>query len=88
MFIKKKCKKCGRAENIAVYVKGRSEKHPETMDNTFYCEDCGDLSTIDTLNEKMVCKHCKSKNITSDLKKYKCKKCGGNDFENIIMAET
>jgi len=83
-----KCKKCGKEQEILIDVEGSSKEYAHIIMNTYYCRDCGNLSTIDVLNEEIACKKCKSKNITKDKSEYRCKKCGEKSFETIEEGET
>ena len=75
------CKKCSHIENIYINVE-EGEVGNYSLKNTFFCKNCEQLSTLNTIKEKYACKNCHS----SELSKYfsedkiKCPKCGSKAF--------
>jgi hypothetical protein len=76
------CRFCNHVENIYINIE---EKYPDgsySRKDTFFCKSCDQLSTINTVKEKFVCKNCHSSNITKFFSdsQVKCPKCGKKGF--------
>ncbi len=83
-----KCRKCENAETIYVNEETINVGTYSRM-NTFLCKGCEQLNTINTVNEKVVCKNCKSNDLVKFFSenKIKCAKCGNKAFDATTGVE-
>lgn len=83
-----KCRKCGNIETLYI-----DEELVGTgifsRKNTFFCKNCEQLSTINTVNEKVVCRNCRSNDLVKFFpeSKVKCAKCGNKAFDSTTGVD-
>lgn len=83
------CKKCGNNEQVYVEVEQQLGPGKFSFQNSFYCKSCDKLSVIDSVKERLWCKHCHSGDITKffPMNKVRCSKCGQQAFNPIAGVE-
>lgn len=83
-----RCRKCGNIENVYVNVEEKGVGNYSRKD-TFFCRNCDQLSTIDTVSQKVQCKNCRAVELTKlfSVAKVKCPKCGNKSFDATTGVE-
>ena len=77
-----KCRKCSNVEEICVDEETVWVGNYSRL-NTFLCRKCEQLSTINTVNERLLCRKCNSADLTKFFSenKIKCPVCGCKEFD-------
>lgn len=83
-----KCRKCSNIETLYIDEELVGIGIFSRM-NTFLCKNCDQLSTVNTVNERILCKNCKSPNMIKFFpeSKVKCAKCGNKAFDSTTGVE-
>ena len=78
-----KCRKCNNIETLHIDTDDQDPDGKWIRLNTFFCKNCDQLTTINTVNERVQCKNCKSIDLTKFFpeSQVKCIKCGRKTFD-------